>query len=311
MLLLLDGLVFLPRTPFAPRTRPAREVLVRSAPVRFVAMRFIAVRFIAAHLARTFAVSFFLAAPFVFSSAAQAAPQSAPPQPASAERVLFDAANRERAAKGLSALRWDESLAAAAREHAQLLAQRNVLSHQLPGELPPEDRARQAGARYSVIAENVAEGATPEAIHTGWMRSAPHRANLLAPELTSVGIAVVASQDRKISGRVLFAVEDFSRAVANLSYEEQEKQVAALLAKRGLPLNEARDDARKMCELDRGVPGNRVKMVVRYEAADLSRLPENLEREIQSGSYHSAAVGACDPAAGKGSMRFRVAVLLF
>jgi hypothetical protein len=258
-----------------------------------------------------FAFAFFLAALFVFPRAAQASPQSAPPQAGSPERALFDAANRERAAKGLTPLRWDESLATAARQHAQLLAQRNVLSHQLPGEPPLEDRARQAGARYSVIAENVADGATPEAIHIGWMRSAPHRANLLAPELTSVGIAVAASQERRITGRVLFAVEDFSLAVANLSYEEQEKQVAALLAKRGLQLSDAREEARKTCEVDHGMPGSRATMVVRYEATDLSRLPDNLENEIKRGSYHTVAVGACEPVAGKGSMRFRVAVLLF
>jgi uncharacterized protein YkwD len=279
----------------------ARDVLVRS----------VAARFGVANLAAVLVLSFFLPAPLVFPRVGQASPQSAQPQAASPERALFDAANRERSAKGLSPLLWDESLATAARQHAQLLAQRNVLSHQLPGEPPLEDRARQAGARYSVIAENVAEGATPEAIHSGWMHSVPHRANLLAPELTSVGIAVAASQERKISGRVLFAVEDFSLAVANLSYEEQEKQVAALLAKGGLQSSDAWEEARKTCETDHGMPGSRATMVVRYEAADLSRLPENLEREIHSGSYHTAAVGACDPVAAKGSMRFRVAVLLY
>jgi uncharacterized protein YkwD len=274
-------------------------------------MQSVAIRFLAARLAGKLALAFLLTALFVFPHAAQASPQSTQPPAASPERILFDAANRERAAKGLAALRWDESLATAAREHAQLVAQRNILSHQLPGEPPLEDRARQAGARYSVIAENVADGITPEAIHIGWMHSAPHRANLLAPELTSVGIAVAASQDRKITGRVLFAVEDFSLAVANLSYEEQEKLVAALLEKRGLQLSDGREEARKTCEMDHGVPGSRVAMVVRYEAADLSRLPESLEKEIKSGSYHAATVGACDPPAGKGSMRFRVAVLLF
>jgi uncharacterized protein YkwD len=286
---------------FAPRIVSSREVLVRS----------VAARFFAAHLAGVFALSFLLTAPLVFPPVGQASPQSAQPPTASAERALFEAANRERTAKGLAPLRWDESLATAAREHAQLLAQRNVLSHQLPGEPALEDRARQAGARYSVIAENVADGLTPDAIHSGWMHSAPHRANLLAPELTSVGIAVVASQERKITGRILFAVEDFSLAVANLSYEQQEKQVAALLAKRGLQSSDAREEARKTCEMDHGVPGSRAMMVVRYEAPDLSHLPENLEKEIQSGSYHTAAVGACEPVGDKGSMRFRVAVLLF
>jgi uncharacterized protein YkwD len=278
---------------------------------RIISARIVLARTIAVSLAGLFAGSFFLATLSISPLAAQEHAQAPLPPAASPERALFDAANRERAAKSMKPLQWDESLATAAREHAQLLAQRNVLSHQLPGEPPLEDRARQAGARYSVIAENVAEGATPEAIHSGWMHSAPHRANLLAPELTSVGIAVAASPERKISGRVLFAVEDFSLAVANLSYEQQEKQVAALLAKRGLQLSDVTEEARKTCEMDHGMPGSRATMVVRYEAADLSRLPENLEKEIQSGSYHTAAVGACDSVAAKGYMRFRVAVLLF
>ena len=42
----------------------------------------------------------------------------------SAERLLFDAANRERIAQGLQPLRWDAALANAAREHAMRMAQR-------------------------------------------------------------------------------------------------------------------------------------------------------------------------------------------
>lgn len=238
------------------------------------------------------------------------------PQAMSAERVLFDAANRERVAQGLSPLRWDEALASAAREHAQRMAQRNTLSHQFPGEPPLQDRARQAGARYSVIAENVAEGPTPEVIHSGWMRSAPHRANLLDPTVTAVGIAVASATERSIGeaaagGGVLFAVEDFSHSVANLNYEQQERQVGALLAKRGLSLSNANEEARKTCEADRGVAGIRASLVMRYEAPDLSRLPDDLEQRIQSGRYRAAAVGACEPSGSTGFTRFRVAVLLF
>src|ERR1700686_1606591 len=53
----------------------------------------------------------------------------------SAERALFDALNRERASR---------------------MAQRNVLSHQLPGEPQVQDRATKAGARFTTIAENIA-----------------------------------------------------------------------------------------------------------------------------------------------------------
>src|SRR5580704_6312110 len=86
-------------------------------------------------------------------------------QPPSAERALFDAANRERAAQGVAQLRWDDALAIAAHEHALLMAHRNTLSHQFPGEPALQDRARSTGARFTEIAENVAEGPSADAIH--------------------------------------------------------------------------------------------------------------------------------------------------
>ncbi len=264
---------------------------------------------------RLFTVLLFVAAVFASPLVVVYAQQPA----AYAERALFDAANRERTAQGLQPLRWDDALAAAARRHAALMAERDTLSHQLPGEPPVEDRARQAGARYSVIAENVAEGPSAESIHSGWMHSPPHRANLLDRDLTAVGIAVAVATDRRTGGAMLFAVQDFSQSVANLSFEQQERQVSMLLAARGLQVfngsgqgaSGASEDARKTCEMDRGWAGSRPGLVVRYEAADLSRLPDDLEQKIQGGRYHAAAVGACDSGGTRGFTRFRVAVLLF
>jgi uncharacterized protein YkwD len=247
-------------------------------------------------------------------SFASLAANAAPPQTASAERALFEAANRERVAQGLQPLRWDAALAAAARQHAERMAMQNTLSHQLPGELSLEERARQAGARYSVIAENVAEGPSPEEIHAGWMQSPPHRANLLDRDLTALGIAVVGVADRHIGGAMLFAVQDFSQSVANLSLEQQERQVSAQLAARGLRVSNAigaSDDARKTCHMDRGWAGNRPGLVVRFEASDLSRLPDDLEQNLQSGHFRAASVGACSAGGGKGFTHFRIAVLLF
>jgi uncharacterized protein YkwD len=159
-------------------------------------------------------------------------------QTGSAERELFDAANRERAAQGRVQLRWDDTLAKAAHEHALLMAQRNTLSHQFPGEPALQDRARATGARFTEIAENVAEGPSADVIHSGWMHSPPHRANLLDPELTAIGIAIVGAASRDGEGHsgagMLFAVEDFSQSVASLNIVEQERRVGAQLTARGL-----------------------------------------------------------------------------
>ena len=208
-------------------------------------------------------------------------------------RLLLQLANRDRAAQGLAPLKWSATLAEAAREHALRLAQQNTLSHQLPGEPGLADRASRAGARFSTIAENVAEGPSAEGIHQQWMNSPPHRANLLDAELDSVGIAVA---DRK---GTLFAVEDFSLAAGDLSIQRTGETVEAQLQTRGLRLLNYTDDARRSCVLDNGYAGShRPSFVVHYATPDLQSLPDMLEQRIQTGKYHSAAVGAC-PSNGK------------
>jgi uncharacterized protein YkwD len=230
---------------------------------------------------------------------------AAPPQTSTADHALLNSANRDRAAVGLPALRWDSALAAAAHQHALRMAQMNQLSHQFPGEPPMQDRARQAGARFSTIAENVAQGPTVFGIHAQWMSSPPHRANLLDPELNAIGISVIQS------GNMLFAVEDFSTSVPSLSFEEQEQQVASQLSGHDLHVTTGSPDARKSCELDRGWAGPRPATVLRYEMSDISHLPDEVMQKVESGKYHSAAVGACHAAGSSEFTRFRIAILLY
>jgi hypothetical protein len=230
---------------------------------------------------------------------------AATPQASAADITLLNAANRDRAVAGLPLLQWDPALAAAAHQHALRMAQMNTLSHQFPGEPPMQDRARQAGARFSLIAENVAEGPSVTGLHTQWMNSPPHRANLLDTELNSVGISVVQS------GNMLFAVEDFSAAVPALALDAQEQQVASQLVARGLQAVSSTADARKTCELDRGWAGQKPATVLRYETADLRHLPDEIEPKVASGKYRAAAVGACDASGSSGFSRFRIAILLY
>jgi len=240
------------------------------------------------------------AAILVFSSLPGSAQDSGPAQ------ILFASANRERAAQGLGPLKWSATLAKAAQLHAQRMAAQNTLSHQLPGEPAMPERATQAGANFSSLAENVAEGPSAENIHQQWMNSPPHRANLLDPQLNSIGIAVAERNG------ILFAVEDFSLAAGNLSVEEQEGIVSAKLRSSGLRLLNITSDARRSCLLDNGYAGTHVpSFIVHYATPDLQTLPDLLEQRIQTGKYHSAAVGACANDAKIGFSGYRVAVLLF
>jgi len=123
-----------------------------------------------------------------------------------AERELFAAANQARRAQGLAPLRWDESLATAARRHAKVMAVRGSSQHGFEGEPSLSARVKQAGAHFSWLSENVTQGPTPEFIHVQLMKSPPHRANILDRDMDSIGVGVVERDGQ------FFAVEDFSQA---------------------------------------------------------------------------------------------------
>jgi len=221
------------------------------------------------------------------------------------ERQLFEALNRERATQNLGALQWDDALFKAARQHALRMANLNMLEHQLPSEADLEGRLAEAGARFSVIAENIAVGASPQIIHGGWMDSAGHRKNILDPRLTSVGIAAVHGPGG------LFAVQDFSRSVPELSVEQQEQKVVSLLGSMGFRSANATEGARKTCQNDSGFEGTSAKSMIRFEVSDLNKLPEDIEKKIRERPFSKAAVGACGANRAPGFSRYRIAVLFF
>jgi len=245
---------------------------------------------------------FLLAAAFLFFSSTRADAQL---QRNDSERQLFEALNSERVAQGLSALRWDAALFKAARLHALRMADLNMLEHQLPSESNLEERLAEAGAHFSVIAENIAVGANPQSIHQGWMDSPGHRKNILDPRLTSVGIAAVHGPGG------LFAVQDFSHVVPELSVEQQEEKVISLLTAQGFQMSNATEAARKTCASDAGFAGSSARAMVRFEVSDLNKLPEDVEKKMRSGPYNKAAVGACRASAAGGFTRYRIAVLFF
>ncbi len=223
------------------------------------------------------------------------------------ERALFDAANSERAQRSLPALHWDESLAAAARKHANRMAFYNVIEHQLSGEPDLKERLTEAGARFSMIAENIAVAPNSQTIHSGWMHSPGHRKNILNPDLTAVGIAAV----RGSGG--LFAVQDFSLPVTVLSIEQQERKVISLMTAAGMRRVTASEDARITCEMDRGISASVTRSVqaMRFEVSDLSKLPEGVEKNLRGQSFQKAEVGACRASNAPGFAHYRVAILLF
>ncbi|MFI9151723.1 CAP domain-containing protein [Streptomyces sp. NPDC053367] len=97
--------------------------------------------------------------------------------------------NRERAAAGLPPLAGDPALTRAAQAHSADMVARDFYAHTAPDGSRPWDRAAAAGAARRSIGENIACGQrSPAEVVTGWMNSPGHRANILAPGFTHIGV---------------------------------------------------------------------------------------------------------------------------
>jgi uncharacterized protein YkwD len=223
-----------------------------------------------------------------------------------AEQYLFAAANEARADQGLPPLRLDPVLSEASAQHAREMASHDAISHQFDGEPELGVRAANAGAHFSVIAENVGEAPSSPIIHDLWMHSPHHRANLLDPNVDSIGIAIVSRNKQ------LYAVEDFASTVQTLTLNQQEKTVASVLARTGLKVGQTTEDARQTCTMSTGYAGSRQPwFVMRYTASSLEAIPTQLKSRLSTGKYHQAVVGAC-PATHTGSFTaYNIAVLLY
>ena len=204
-----------------------------------------------------------------------------------AEQYLFAAANEARANQGLSPLRLDPVLTEASAFHAREMANHDAISHQFDGEPELATRGANAGAHFSLISENVGEAPSSVIIHDLWMHSPGHRANLLDPNVDSIGIAIVTRNNQ------LYAVEDFASTVQTLTLNQQERTVAGVLAQSGMRVAETTDDARQTCTMSTGYAGSRQPwFIMRYTAASLERDSQPAQepsqlRQIPSGRSRS------------------------
>jgi uncharacterized protein YkwD len=142
-----------------------------------------------------------LAVTLVAAPSASAICASASATPATvAKRTVIRATlctlNAERARHGLTRLKLNRKLSAAARRHARDMVRRDYFAHDSLGGGSFVDRIRRTGylndAGSWSVGENLAWGshdrAAPRAITSMWMNSAGHRANILSPSFREVGI---------------------------------------------------------------------------------------------------------------------------
>lgn len=153
-------------------------------------------------------------APATFTVAATSQEQQA-------ERDLLALVNEERRQHGLSELAADHLLRFAARQHAGRMAEAGKLVHDLEGEPPLALRVAETGLRFDRVAENISSADNVFSAHAGFMASSGHRANILNPEHSALGVGVIQRKGQ------LWIVEDFARRLPQYTAAEAEKILAA------------------------------------------------------------------------------------
>jgi len=105
------------------------------------------------------------------------------------EQQVVNLTNQERAKHGLAPLQVDLALSKVAREKSLDMARNNYFSHNSPTYGSPFDMMKAFGIQYRTAGENIAKGQrTPEEVVNAWMNSEGHRANILNPNFTHIGV---------------------------------------------------------------------------------------------------------------------------
>ena len=113
---------------------------------------------------------------------------------ASFESEVVRLVNIERSKKGLKPLTEDWQLSRVARYKSQDMKDKKYFSHTSPTYGSPFDMMKKFGITSRTAGENIAMGQrTPQAVVTAWMNSSGHRANILNPSFTKIGVGYVAS----------------------------------------------------------------------------------------------------------------------
>jgi uncharacterized protein YkwD len=122
------------------------------------------------------------------------------------EHAFVAAVNTTRAAHGVPPLSVDATLTRAARYQSRISLARDVLAH---GDFA--DRLRRFGATGRMLGENLAwasaGAAQARAIVGMWLKSPPHRENLLRPSFRRIGVGTAVGEFRGYGGSTVVTAD--------------------------------------------------------------------------------------------------------
>lgn len=147
------------------------------------------------------------------------------------QSVWLKLVNTERARYHLAELSLDDQLTTLAQSYADRMARDDFFGHVDPSGGTPDSRRIAVGFPLPV-GENLAKDIATTSAHEGLMRSAAHRANLLNPDWTRVGLGVALTADNYL----IFVQEFSSEALTAANLPATKTRFLTLL-------NDARTDA--------------------------------------------------------------------
>jgi len=121
------------------------------------------------------------------------------------EREMAELVNAERRKENLAPLELTTELCAVARAHSAEMARLGYLDHRSPNTGLPKDRLAAAGIGTTECGENVALNSSVSRAMTGLMSSPGHRANILSPKFTHIGVGIVCAPGKGFYFTQLFA----------------------------------------------------------------------------------------------------------
>lgn len=112
------------------------------------------------------------------------------------ENEVIRLVNVERSKRGLQTLTQNWELSRVARMKSQDMANKGYFSHQSPTYGSPFKMMESFGIRFSSAGENIAYGQrTPQEVMNAWMNSPGHRANILSPSYTQIGVGLAKNKN--------------------------------------------------------------------------------------------------------------------
>jgi hypothetical protein len=105
---------------------------------------------------------------------------------------LFQLTNEQRQKNGLATLSYNDKLSAAAAKKAADMFAKNYWAHYGPDGASPWDFILSSGYKYEYAGENLAKNFLfSQGVVDAWMNSPTHKENILKPDYSEVGYAIV------------------------------------------------------------------------------------------------------------------------